>query len=103
MMTAHLKGLLNSSLRRGFERHTGYLLGMTRLSLLAILGRNEKIMAARCVGKAIYLALDISQLALSAVFCVILWVSADCLWASWCFLVRTGQVQMYSTKANTAL
>lgn len=23
MMTAHLKGLLNSSLRRGFERHTG--------------------------------------------------------------------------------
>lgn len=37
-------------------------------------------------GKAIYLALDIGQLALSEVFCVIVWVSAECLLASGCFL-----------------
>ena len=54
-------------------------------------------------GKAIYLALGIGQLALSEVFCVIVWVSAVCLLASGCFFgkkkkKRWGQVQSYKGK-----
>lgn len=52
---------------------------------MAISGCNQKIMAARCVRRAIYLALDVVQPGLSAVLCVIEWVSADCRLASWCF------------------
>lgn len=55
-------------------------------------------MAARFVRRDIYLALDTIQLGLSAVFCVIEWVSADCLLASWCFLVHIVQVQTYKGK-----
>ena len=57
-------------------------------------------------GKAIYLALGIGQLALSEVFCVIVWVSAVCLLASGCFLgkkKKKGGGRCKVTKANTAL
>lgn len=48
--------------------------------------------------KSYYLASGISQVTLSAVSCVMERVSADCLWASWCFLVLKGQVQSYKGK-----
>lgn len=51
----------------------------------AILAHNEKIMAARCGGIAIYLASDMGQLALCAGG-----LSRLPLWASRCFLVREG-------------
>lgn len=60
-------------------------------------------MAARCGGKAIYLALDISQMALSAVLCSVYsygFEQAAC-GPPGAFLSTKGRCKV--TKANTAL
>lgn len=106
MITTFPTGLVGSALGGGFE---GWLLapiGITQLLKWAALKCNEIIMAAKCAGKTNYLALDVSQLALSAVLCVIILIPAGhCLWASWCIHLKKkkkkGRCKV--TKANTAL